>query len=260
MEAGLAERETTMNEKKMEGDKTMPELNEHNVKDQVSRSEHDELVRVVVAIDRRFDEETKLIGDNMVRVAKRLDALEARQPQTPKPKCRLCNDTKIELRCDVDRGWRRVLCPCVKPGDVVTAEVANLLPVGSRVRDKIFPQGVWWERTATEWKNNSDKFARVTLDELTFPSWEVICIGPAPEAPPDDAHPSNCACPDCEPEESETLDIPLATLLADPRLRPLVNVVDEAIKYNEHAAPYLPLMFAVEAIPRELREAIEAVE
>lgn len=210
------------------------------------------------------------------------------QPPTSPPTCPHCRDTKI---VGVDAfGKGHSLCPCLKVGDVVGEEAANLLPVGSR----IWWEGCEWylEKTESEWRGVG--LACDFLTNMVSNNWTILRIGPAPEATTDHvADASKKVEPDKAEEIAESLlcglqslsspispeskstvasfaamlrvhgvgqPLPLADLIADPRLRPYWDVVKAAQNhaYYGFTTRYI-LRKVVDALPPELRAAIEAV-
>lgn len=94
--------------------------------------------------------------------------------------------------------------PGPKVGDVVTYKMAkdgffDSLPLGSRV-DKWCGSGDFWEKTTMGWK---DKHRVLPPHEKLEGDRTILRIGPAA----DDAHPMNCSCPDCEPDERSVSDL-----------------------------------------------------
>lgn len=80
-----------------------------------------------------------------------------------------------------------------KVGDVVTAEVAVTLPVDSEIRS-LLGGGYFRKVTGDGWLHIGGRMV-IKLDAGT--DWVIERIGPG-----DEPHPTNCACPDCEPDEA----------------------------------------------------------
>ena len=146
----------------------------------------------------------------------------------------------------------RSLCPCVKVGDVVSAEVANLLPVGSQIEPgQPHINEYVWEKTERGWRASDDGYTESTLSSTA--NRRILRIGPAP-ATTDAPDKAEDHITDASKKVS---DFPLADLLADSRLRPLVDVVRAAILGVQHNPRHVPIriMQAVDALPPELRAA-----
>lgn len=249
----------------------------------------------------------------MDELQQRLDALESRSqseaPENakPKPACDKCGDTKIISETKQLHFNHSVtdhkLCPCVKVGDVVSAEVANMLPVGSRIQGSTWSSDAeaFWQRTDSGWDGYSggdteptSRSKAVNDSWMVDCQWRILRIGPAPEATTDHvADASKKVEPDKAEEIAESLlcglqslsspispeskstvasfaamlrvhgvgqPLPLADLLADPRLRPVMDIVEAAINHAHYGftTRYI-LRKVVDALPPELRAAIEAV-
>lgn len=128
--------------------------------------------------------------------------LEARDKQDakPKPACDKCGDTKIINQGDDTHGYMRIigqrLCPCVKVGDVVSRDVAMLLPIHSKVRETTF-KGVGcaikvrdgeraWAEDGKETGFDNDPFGfNGPFPLKTGAEFVILRIGPAPEATTD---------------------------------------------------------------------------
>lgn len=200
------------------------------------------------------------------------------QPPTSPPTCRLCNDTKIERVYNVVRGWENRLCPCLKVGDVVSAEAANMLPVGSRIEQR----GVGWERGTELWfvvLGSGNPAAVVYGDDCT-----ILRIGPGDEAKqgedakPDKAEEIARECYNLHYDSGGNLSIEeavasvlrkhgvgkeptLAEVLAREDMRPLVDAVKAALYLRGLTQrPLGDMDEAVDAIPPELRAAVDGVK
>lgn len=245
------------------------------------------------------------------------------QPPTSPPTCPHCRDTKI---VGVDAfGKGHSLCPCLKVGDVVGEEAANLLPVGSR----IWWEGCEWylEKTESEWRGVG--LACDFLTNMVSNNWTILRIGPgdeakrlpqasdftgagavnitngipsedyihalrsgeatATDAKPDKAPITIEPLPDDPHDYSDSPELhgyrkrcaqwikrnrsaveairkhgvgrepTLSEVLAREDMRPLVDVVKMAQQYTRFYETRIPLRNAVDALPPELRAAIEAV-
>ena len=273
----------------------------HNVKDEVSRSEVEELRRRMDMAEKRIDvlgddlkQSSEGFGDMVMKVHNRVCALEARDKQDakPKPACDKCGDTKIIQKTRPLHFNHNVtapmLCPCLKVGDVVSAEAANMLPVGSRFD----LDGNVWERFDIGWdaKGSSKPVKKWYLID----GYKILRIGPAPEATTD--HIAD-ASKKVEPDRAEEIaseflwgdswlnadgghdetkaladllrkhgvgqPLPLADLIADPRLRPYWGVVRACEVYRNRGQQPLAISSldrAVDALSPELRAAVEGVK
>ena len=125
----------------------------------------------------------------MGMVEDRLDAIEAK-PATPTqaaPKCNLCGDTKlIQVKHHGKKGFESSLCSCLKVGDVVSAEVANMLPVGSKIYYKHNDGAMgYWQKTEGDdkWLGHGHNGKPTRRMKITGDDWAITRIGPAPVAP-----------------------------------------------------------------------------
>lgn len=98
------------------------------------------------------------------------------------PKCLRCGDTKIVVRYKGDSVEKPKLCPCLRVGDVVGPDVANLLPLGSQF-EFLFDTGVW-TREERGWANK-DHSGHVGEWFLAGKDYRILRIGPAPATQPD---------------------------------------------------------------------------
>lgn len=251
-------------------------------------------------VDSRADE----VYENITPIEKRLDALESR-PNAPtpttgaaKPKCGRCGDKKMlplatcYSSSDGVEKEVKMLCPCVKVGDVVSAEAWRLLPTGSQITpNDLPPYEYYWERTARGWKSSrADVF--LETDYLDQEPRTILRIGPATVAMyadgkklekevHDDAKPDKAeeiarecwyAATNANPSRLDAIEAMAAVLrkhgvghtptlaekLSDPEVRPLVEVVRAAQNHANYGfVTRYSLRQIVDSLPPDLREAVE---
>ena len=192
--------------------------------------------------------------------------LEARDKQDtkPKPACDKCGDTKIinetkQLHFNHSVTDHK-LCPCVKVGDVVSRDVAMLLPIHSKVRETTFKgvgcaikvrdgERAWAEDGKETGFDNDPLGFNGPFPLKTGAEFVILRIGPAPTATTD--HIADAS--------KKVADFRLADLLADPRLRPYWDVIKAAITCRSPLSRGCDISVHVDALPPELRAAIEGV-
>ena len=251
-----------------------------------------DIERLEKRIEERFDSLDNRVSDIQDHLSETYKSESLSSPESPdnsKPKCRLCNDTKIEHLIHLDGRRRLSLCPCVKVGDEVTAEVANLLPVGSRVAKILI--GEYWERTAGGWIDETGHSHSDGV--LKCSDWPILRIGPAPASTTDHIADASKMVDKAEEIARECLEVlqahhgedldhrivagvlrkhgvgqlpPLADMIADPRLRPMVEILQLRIKQyqtgtqREYGELNAKICGLIAALPHALRSAVEAVK
>ncbi len=179
---------------------------------------------------------------DLIREAAIENQVSATDQSKPKPKCELCHDHRyIDVSSNKANTSMRSLCPCVKVGDVVSCEIANLLPVGSRFD----LDGNVWERFDIGW--DAEGSSKPVAKWFLHGGYSILRIGPAPatDNAPGWAEHSRSAdgkaryqCPECEVISRE-LDngIPSANRHSSTckHYKPLDDAPDktvEAVKWN----------------------------
>jgi len=141
-----------------------------------------EMLRRLDALEAQVKHLDNLNGMIIARHEERLDAPEARnlpeKPESSTSECTHCYGRKCFPMGD---GSKR-LCPCVKPGDVVGEDVANLLPLDSQF-EFLFDRGIW-TREEKGWANK-DHSGHVPEWFIAGKGYRILRIGPAPATPPD---------------------------------------------------------------------------